>query len=137
MTGPISTELRAAVVQRAQGRCEYCGIPEKARLVRHEVDHIIAGQHRGETTLENLALACFYCNRYKGPNLASIDPPSGDIVRLFNPREDSWAEHFKYSGPEIVPLTAIGRATVALLNLNSSRSLQARMLSMSVGSWKA
>ncbi len=42
----------------------------------HEIDHVIAEQHHGPTTLENLALACFHYNNHKGPNVAGIDPES-------------------------------------------------------------
>jgi hypothetical protein len=73
MKSAVSAELRAAVKARAAMRCEYCRMPEIASLFAHEVDHVIAEQHHGETTLENLASACFHCNRQKGPNIASID----------------------------------------------------------------
>jgi hypothetical protein len=33
-------------------------------------------KHGGPTILENLSLACFPCNRFKGPNLSGIDPES-------------------------------------------------------------
>jgi 5-methylcytosine-specific restriction endonuclease McrA len=47
--------LRPSVRERAQGQCEYCLLPEEADFTRHEVDHIVAEQHGGKTTLENLA----------------------------------------------------------------------------------
>jgi hypothetical protein len=40
-----------------------------------------------------LALACCYCNRYKGPDLSGIDPNSGEVVPLFHPRRQQWDEH--------------------------------------------
>ena len=85
----VSEALRAAVRHRAQGRCEYCLIHEEDMLFPHEPDHIIASQHGGVTLLENLALACIHCNRRKGPNLSSVDPDSGALVNLFNPRRES------------------------------------------------
>jgi hypothetical protein len=60
---------------------------------------------------ENLALACAICNGNKGPNLASIDPLSGEIVPLFNPRTQNWNDHFEIHGAEIIGRIAIGRAT--------------------------
>jgi hypothetical protein len=90
------------------------------------VDHIVAEQHRGQTVLENLAFACFHCNRLKGPNLSSVDPSSGQLIRLFNPRTDVWAEHFRNEGAQIVSLTAIGRATAELLRLNNPERLAPR-----------
>ena len=67
---------------------------------------------------KNLALACFHCNTHKGPNVAGVDPATGQIVRLFNPRLDRWSEHFAWEGPEIRALTSIGRLTVRTLALN-------------------
>jgi hypothetical protein len=114
----IGVGLRRAVVERAQGRCEYCGVPDTTTLLPHEPDHIIAVQHGGGTTLENLAYACFECNRFKGPNLTSLDPESGAVTRLYQPRTDQWNVHFHWDGAVIVPLTPTGRATVLLLRLN-------------------
>jgi hypothetical protein len=127
MSDPITAELRAAVINRAKKRCEYCGIPDTAVLFAHEVDHIVAEQHHGKTTLENLALACFHCNRHKGPNIATIDAMSEEIVRIFNPRIDRWADHFQMREAEIVGMSAIGRGTAMLLQFNSSQRMQARL----------
>src|ERR1051325_5274858 len=56
----IPAEMRRAVRQRAQNRCEYCGIHEDDTEFGCEVDHIISEKHLGKTVLENLALACFF-----------------------------------------------------------------------------
>jgi 5-methylcytosine-specific restriction endonuclease McrA len=72
----IPAELRRAVRQRANGSCEYCRIPEEDCLAYHEVDHVIAEKHTGETKFENLALCCTLCNRRRGSDSASIDPES-------------------------------------------------------------
>jgi len=114
----ISADLRAAVRARAHDRCEYCRIPEIAVFFGHEPDHVIAEQHGGATTLENLALACGQCNRFKGPNIASVDPESGQIVPILNPRTDLWADHFHFESGRIIPLTPAGRATARLLNFS-------------------
>ena len=66
----IPEHLVALVRERAQGRCEYCLIPE-AYIWVHEPDHIIAVQHRGTTSAENLALACFDCTLYPSCGLLS------------------------------------------------------------------
>jgi hypothetical protein len=84
----VPAERRRLVVERAAGRCEFCGIPEAVCFAPHEVDHVVAEQHGGPTSIDNLALACILCNRRKGTNLASIDPQTGEITRLFNPRSD-------------------------------------------------
>ena len=119
----ISQSLRKAVIERANGRCEYCGISQNDTFLPHQPDHIIAEQHRGKTEAENLALACFDCNKAKGPNIASIDPESGEIVRLFNPRRDKWDNHFRYQSNFIIGNSPIGRATVELLLFNHSDRL--------------
>lgn len=110
--------LRTPVWERAGSRCEYCQLPQEYADAPHEVDHIIAEKHRGLTEPDNLALACFACNNHKGPNIAGIDPVSGEIVRLFHPRQDRWNEHFTWTGPQLIGLTPIGRATVQVLEIN-------------------
>lgn len=125
MAIPIPATLRAAIVERAGERCEYCHKPQIS-FYPHEVDHVVAVKHGGETTLDNLAFACFQCNRYKGSDLASIDPQSGAITPLFNPRTQHWADHFRLDGATIVPLTSEGRATVFLLRLNDPERIQER-----------
>jgi 5-methylcytosine-specific restriction endonuclease McrA len=79
MSERVGAALRRAVIQRADSCCEYCGMPDDVLRLPHEPDHIIPTQHGGQTVLENLAYTCFRCNRFKGPNLASIDPQSGAI----------------------------------------------------------
>ena len=118
--------LRHAVADRAHYCCEYCGIPEDALLVPHEPDHIISEQHGGATVLENLAYACFRCNRYKGPNIATRDPQAGGLIPLFSPRIDRWDVHFQLDGAKIVPLTPVGRGTALLLRFNDEQRLLLR-----------
>jgi hypothetical protein len=90
------------------------------------MDHVVARKHRGKTTSENLALACLYCNSYKGPNLSGVDPDSDDIVPLFNPRKQVWNEHFAFDGPRIIGKTPIGRTTVEVLKMNNDEALSVR-----------
>ncbi|MDF5717144.1 MAG: HNH endonuclease signature motif containing protein [Rhizonema sp. NSF051] len=122
----ISTALRRLVGDRANHACEYCLIPEIAALVPHEVDHVIAQKHGGQTDETNLALACTICNKYKGSDLTSIDPSNGEIMRLYQPRHDRWYDHFQLKDGEILPLTAIGRVTVRLLQMNRPERVEER-----------
>jgi hypothetical protein len=121
----ISNALRDQVRERARNRCEYCLVPE-ALLIGHEADHVIATQHRGPTSIENLALACFDCNRRKGPNISSVDPDTGEIVQLFNPRRQTWSDHFTFDGARINGRTPTGKATVELLHFNNPVRIQIR-----------
>ena len=113
----ISRRLRFLVIERASGSCEYCLVHADYAAFVHEIDHVIAKKHGGATTADNLAYACAQCNRFKGSNVAAVDPQTGDIVPLFNPRTQQWRHHFQLDGAMIVPLTLIGRATERLLQL--------------------
>jgi 5-methylcytosine-specific restriction endonuclease McrA len=53
----ISFSLRQLVIEPAQGRCEYCLIHQDFSIYTHEIDHIIAVKHGGQTLSENLALS--------------------------------------------------------------------------------
>lgn len=80
---------------------------------------MIALKHGGETIAENLAYACWRCNRYKGTDLGSFDPQTNQFSFLYNPRTQQWSEHFSLRDDEISGLTPEGRTTVQLLGLNS------------------
>ncbi len=58
--------LTALIWRRAGDACEYCELPRQFSAASFEVDHVIAEKHGGATHEANLALSCFYCNRYKG-----------------------------------------------------------------------
>lgn len=133
MASDIRDELRAAVAQRANGRCEYCLIHEQDAGFPHQVDHIVSRKHGGLTTVDNLALACVLCNRYKGTDIASIDSETGRLVRLFNPRQDLWTDHFSINGTSIAPVSAIGGVTVRLLRLNATERTAERILLQELG----
>jgi hypothetical protein len=124
----IPASLRQEVYDRAGGQCEYCLIPQAITLVTPEVDHIIARKHGGETETNNLALSCSLCNKYKGSDLASIDEESGEIAPLFHPRQHHWPDHFRLQDGRIAPLTATGRVTVNLLQLNQPERVTEREL---------
>lgn len=131
--------MNAALVElvrsRADGRCEYCRLPQSAVLARHVIDHVIAQQHDGPTVPGNLALCCQRCNLHKGPNLAGIDPATGLLTRLFHPRSDMWADHFAAADERIEPLTDVGRATERVLQLNADYRLDVRRELSREGLW--
>lgn len=76
--------------------------------------------------LENLALSCMTCNLRKASDISSIDPSSGAVVPLFNPRKQAWEKHFDINGIRIDGLTAEGRTTVEFLLLNSYERMAER-----------
>lgn len=110
--------LRQRVQLRADWHCEYCRLHQDFDALPHHVDHIVARKHDGPDDEENLALACTNCSLSKGSNIAGIDQKSGKLTRLFHPRSDRWAAHFRWNGALLVGRTAIGRTTVAVLNIN-------------------
>jgi hypothetical protein len=114
--------LAREVRQRAGHRCEYCLVPEAFYQTPFEIDHIIARQHGGPTVLSNLALSCLHDNGHKGPNIAGLDPVTRKLTKLFHPRRHKWDRHFRWQGPYIVGRTAIGRATVVVLDRDAVRA---------------
>lgn len=122
----VPTALRREVIERAGNRCEYCGLLAEVAFYPHEVDHVIAEKHGGTTDIDNLAFACWRCNRHKGTDLTSFDPQTRRLSSLFNPRTQVWAEHFAYEEERVVGLTPEGRTTVNLLRLNSEERLTER-----------
>lgn len=133
MSKAIPVDLRRLVNERAEGRCEYCRLHHSTSLYTHEIDHIIARKHGGQTIAENMALSCLACNRRKGSDLTTIDPITAVIVPLFNPRVQLWADHFVLHDARIEGLTPIGRGTVFLLAFNTPERLSRRSTLLLVG----
>jgi hypothetical protein len=113
---PLS--VRREVIRRAHRRCEYCLLHADYATFVHEIDHVLPRKHGGGDSADNLAYACAQCNRYKGSDFAAVDPETGEIVSLFNPRTELWAEHFRLDEFVIEAITPTGRATMRLLQLN-------------------
>lgn len=131
----IPAALRERVAAQAGRRCGYCLTAEAVIGAPLEIDHILPESLGGKTEEDNLWLACSLCNDHKGNRIAALDPVTGLQVRLFDPRRQSWAEHFVWSdaGDRIGGRTATGRATVVALNLNRPSLVQARRLWVAVG----
>jgi 5-methylcytosine-specific restriction endonuclease McrA len=103
--------------------------------VRFTVDHVIPVSLGGKDNLDNLTLACFHCNRHKTNRLTAIEPEWQIEVALFNPRQDSWQEHFIWSmdGLSIVGISTTGKATVVALLLNRERVIPIRAADREIG----
>jgi hypothetical protein len=122
----ISVALRRHVEERANYCCEYCQIQNTISFFPHEIDHVIAEKHGGQTNEMNLAYTCWRCNRHKGTDLGSFDPQTGEFNFLFNPRTQQWSDHFTREDLAIMGLTPEGRTTVNLLQLNNEARLAER-----------
>lgn len=136
MTGTyVPASVRERVAVQARYRCGYCLTPEAIVGTPMEIDHIMPQSLGGLTEEANLWLACSLCNSHQGDRIAALDPPTGVIVRLFDPRNLTWCDHFAWTldGLGIVGLTAIGRATVVALNMNRPSLVKARQLWVAAG----
>jgi hypothetical protein len=122
----IPRNLDRRVRKRAGGLCEYCRLPQAYDPWVFHVDHILAEQHGGKARFNNLALACSRCNRNKGQNIDGFDKRIHEVVRLYHPRRDRWAEHFRWRGPRLMGLTSVGLATIRVLAINHPDALRLR-----------
>jgi hypothetical protein len=114
----IPRALQELVILRAHNRCEFCGLSHPGQKATFHIDHVTPRAADGLTTADNLALAWVSCSLRKWARQTAIDPETGLEVQLFNPRTQTWAEHFRWDDEFVEPLTATGRATVAALAMN-------------------
>lgn len=131
----IPLALRREVIATSPPWCCYCQNQEIVSGIRLTVDHIVAEALGGKTEMANLSLACWDCNMIKGDRLVDMDPLTGNEVRLFHPRLETWATHFCWSddGVFVIGLTPVGRATIAALKLNRPNLVQSRRRWVTVG----
>ena len=122
MTAP-STEITAAVRQRAGQRCEYCRMHQALQGGTFHIEHTTPKSRGGLSDFDNLAFACISCNLRKSDRIEAIDPATGAVVPLFNPRVHVWADHFSWSEFEIDGKSPTGRATIGALDFNSERRI--------------
>jgi hypothetical protein len=112
MSSHIPDELRQFVIDRAQNRCEYCGLSQSGQAATFHVDHILPTSAGGKTDTDNLALACVGCSLHKAARIAVQDPLTLDWVPIFHPRQDNWQTHFQWDDVQIIGLTPTGRASL-------------------------
>jgi len=111
----LAKEVRA----RAREVCEYCRLPQRSQEATFHIDHIIPRANGGETSSDNLALACVTCSLRKAARLHAIDPQTRELVSIFHHREQVWGQHFKLTDEFLFEgLTPTGRATVEALGMN-------------------
>jgi hypothetical protein len=124
----ISDALRRRVREAARHRCGYYLSPQRLVMGTLEIEHLVPRSQGGSDEEDNLWLSCSLCNRYKGAQTSALDPLTGNTAQLFNPRHDSWSDHFRWSadGVRIEGLTNTGRATVEALKLNNELAVEVR-----------
>ena len=124
----MDAATRERVRRQAKNHCEYCRLSQgDVPFPLFHIEHVRPRKHGGTDSEENLCLACSHCNLHKSSNLTGMDPLIDSITRLFHPRNDTWSEHFAFEGARILGRTAIGRATVRVLNMNDPERMELRL----------
>ena len=134
MSEAVPAKLSRYVIARASGVCEYCKLPQWSQEATFHVDHIQPRADGGETSEENLALACVSCSLKKAARIHVVDPRTKRFVLLFHPRKQSWSDHFRWTRSwRLVGRTASGRATIEALGMNRPAILLIRRLWSALG----
>ena len=128
MSAYIPESLRNRIANSDSQRCCYCLTSEANSGIPMTHDHIQPRSKGGETTFENVCLACRSCNEFKADLTEALDPLIGETVPLFNPRTQKWSDHFAWSidSTRVEGLTPIGRATIVALRMNHPVIVSAR-----------
>lgn len=131
----VTAAQKQTVLERARGCCEYCKSQARFATQSFSTEHIVPRHLGGETSLDNLALACQGCNNHKYTKAEARDPVSDSIVPLFHPRQQRWHDHFAWSDDFtlVVGLTPTGRATIQALHLNREELVNLRRVLYTMG----
>lgn len=121
MSTYIPETLKNKILDSDRRRCCYCLTTEANSGIPMTYDHIQPLSKGGKTNFENLCLACRSCNEFKSDSIEAVDPLTGETVPIFNPRTQTWSNHFTWSedSTKVEGLTAIGRATIVALRMNN------------------
>jgi 5-methylcytosine-specific restriction endonuclease McrA len=94
------------------------------------MDHLLPQSLGGSDDDWNLTLACHRCNERHYNFTTGIDLETQEIVSLFNPRQQQWADHFVWTtdGLKIRGVTKTGRATCQRLDFNDDKHDDAAIL---------
>jgi hypothetical protein len=122
----VTGVVAALVIERARGRCEYCGMSQSLQGATFHIEHITPRTCGGSSGEENLALACPSCNLRKSDRSHVTDPMTGTLQPLFHPRAQVWSQHFGWQALSVIGLTPVGRATLHALDMNHPRRLRVR-----------
>jgi HNH endonuclease len=128
MASYVSVALQQQVREDAGRRCGYCLSSETVTGIPLGIEHIVPESVGGPTARENLWLACHRCNKFKGNRTDATDPVTQTVAPLFNPRLQTWREHFQWSvdGTQVIGVTPSGRTTVEALQMNNGYVVEAR-----------
>jgi len=131
----IPPVLRQQIAKRDRFRCCYCPTLEAITGAYFTIDHILPEALGGQTTLDNLCLACWPCNLPKAKRIVAVDLEINEVVRLFHPTQQRWHENFAWSadGLLIIGLTPTGRATITALRLNAPEQVNGRRIWIEAG----
>ncbi len=86
--GYYAKEVRCSrrnIFERDGNRCQYCGKRNDQRDMT--IDHVLPRSRGGNSTWENMVLACFNCNSKKGDKL----PHEANMKLLARPVKPRWA----------------------------------------------
>ena len=139
----VTLATRRLVMDRANSRCEYCGIPQEefAAATSFVVEHIRPrSEFHDDDPMrddpENLAWACPKCNSHKWKRTQAADPETEKICALFNPRTDRWEDHFlAHTSGHIIGITPKGRATRSTLNFDQPDRVLSRNILVERQRW--
>lgn len=110
----ISSGTKQKIRQHADYACEYCGVSESDVGGELTIDHYQPQSADGGDEPENLIYSCHRCNLYKSDYWADAES-----TRLWNPRDESFDEHFWLSNNgKIFALTETAALTIKKLRLN-------------------
>ena len=135
MSNYLQAELRQRLLDADDHCCAYCHTTQANSGQPMVVDHIVPQSQGGETRFENLCFSCRRCNEFKGAVVQAEDPLTGETVSLYQPRRQSWNEHFAWdaSGIHLIGLTPVGRITILVLRINNEVIVNARRRWVSAG----
>lgn len=131
----FNAEQRRLVSERAGHCCEYCRTPAAYSADSLSIEHIVPRSRGGLTDLENAAYSCQGCNNHKYVAIQGFDTVTGELVALFHPRLDRWADHFAWNedGTIVLGITPVGRATIRQLQLNRPGLINLRCVLIAAG----
>lgn len=116
----LHVEIRNFVARRASGCCEYCLSQADFCPDPFSVEHITPVVNEGGNDTSNLAYCCQGCNNHKFTSTVAKDISTGEMVALYNPRQQVWSEHFVWNEDFsiLLGISPTGRASIRKLRLN-------------------